>query len=106
MTHNTFPPPAPPRPKTNTARNILIGAAVAIAAFVFLAPDPEPAPLPSSSQLLETVWADLTISDRTELCDGYELLGTEASYQAFISGMGSADVNRNDFHAFFNRKCP
>lgn len=105
MTHATFPPPAPPRPKSNTARNILTGVAVAVAAFVFLAPDNEPEP-PAPAQILELVWADLTISERSELCDSYELLGNEASYQAFISGMDTASVNRNDFHAFFNRKCP
>ena len=103
MTHPTFPPPAPPQPKTNTTRNILLFATAAIAAFMFFAADNEPEQ-PAPTQLLNVVWADLTISERVELCYGYDLLGTEAAYQAFISGMDTTSINRNDFHTFFNRE--
>lgn len=81
-------------------------------------PTPEPEPEPTrepftgdltydeTTLMLDLVWAEMSPTEREDICFAYTFLGPDVSYREMQGGFGDeATVNEDAFHDYFETEC-
>lgn len=57
-----------------------------------------------TAETLDKVWADMTSTQRLDLCAEVRTAGVDAASDAFVTGVGDS-IDRDDVHGWLSNRC-